>query len=69
MTSEEQTNLELLTLSSLAAAVAFIGEDALPEKLNPVIKPVMETLKRQPSQDIQKTAARALARVMRACIR
>ena len=68
MTAEEQNNLELLTMSSVAAAVAFIGQEALPDKLNPVIKPVMETLKRQPSQDIQKTAARALARILQACI-
>merc|ERR1712155_66732 len=64
---EEQTNLELLTLSSLAGAVAFIGHEALPDKLNPVIKPVMEALKRQSSEDIQKTTARSLARILRSC--
>ena len=67
VTFEEQTNLELLTLSSLAGAVAFIGHEALPDKLNPVIKPVMEALKRQSSEDIQKTAARSLARILRSC--
>ena len=65
---EEQTNLELLTLSSLAGAVAFIGHEALPDKLNPVIKPVMEALKRQSSEDIQKTAARSLVRILKSCI-
>ena len=65
---EEQTSLELLTLSSLAGAVAFIGHEALPEKLNPVIKPVMEALKKQSSEDIQGTAARSLARILKTCI-
>ena len=68
VTMEEQTSLELLTLSSLAGAVAFIGYEALPEKLNPVIKPVMEALKKQSSEDIQRTAARSLARILNSCI-
>ena len=68
VTVEEQTSLELLTLSSLAGAVAFIGHEALPEKLNPVIKPVMEALKKQSSEDIQRTAARSLARILKSCI-
>ena len=48
--------------------MAFIGQEALPDKLNPVIKPVMEALKRQSSEDIQKTAARSLARILNSCI-
>ena len=57
-----------LRCNSVAGAVAFIGQEALPDKLNPVIKPVMEALKRQSSEDIQKTAARSLARILNSCI-
>ena len=67
-TLEDHNNLQLLILSSLAGAVAFMGAEALPEKLNPVIKPLMEAVKKQSSEAIQRTAARSLVRVLNSCV-
>ena len=67
-TQEEQTSLDLLILSCLAGAVAFIGPEALPDKLNPVIKPLMEAVKKQSNEAIQQTAARSLVRVLNSCV-
>ena len=67
-TREELASLDLLILSILAAAVAFIGPQALPDKLNPVIKPLMESVKRQSNEAIQRTAAKSLVRVLDSCV-
>ena len=68
VTREELTNLDLLVLSILAGAAAYIGPEALPDKLNPVIKPLMESIKKQSNEAIQKTAARSLVRVINSCV-
>merc|ERR1719427_202861 len=68
VTIAEQTSLELVTMSSLAGALAFLGPSALPSKLNPVIKPLMEAVKKEANDEFQKVAARSLARVLNSCI-
>eukprot|EP00092_Neocalanus_flemingeri_P012300 GFUD01013258.1.p1 GENE.GFUD01013258.1~~GFUD01013258.1.p1 ORF type:complete len:1777 (+),score=633.99 GFUD01013258.1:47-5377(+) len=67
-TIAEQTSLELVTMSSLAGALAFLGPSALPTKLNPVIKPLMEAVKKEANDEFQKMAARSLSRVLNSCI-
>jgi len=67
-TISEQTSLELVTLASLAGALAFLGPSALPGKLNPVIKPLMEAVKKEANDEFQKLAARSLVRVLNSCI-
>merc|ERR1719427_2140684 len=68
VTIAEQTSLELVTMSSLAGALAFLGPSALPSKLNPEIKPLMEAVKKEANDEFQKIAARSLARVLNSCI-
>merc|ERR1712142_1026107 len=63
----EQSSLELVTLASLAGALAFLESSALPEKLNPVIKPLMEAMKKETNEEFQKLAARSLVKVLNSC--
>lgn len=57
-TSTEQSHLSIGTQSSLACAVSRLR--CLPEKLNPVVKPLMESIKREENEILQKLAASSL---------
>ena len=52
----EQATLAVTTLA--AAAGAAVALAALPDKLNPVIKPLMEAIKKERNSDLQALAAR-----------
>lgn len=57
-TSTEQSHLNVSTQSALACAVARLK--CLPEKLNPVVKPLMESIKREENEILQRMAAQSL---------
>lgn len=57
-TSTEQSHLNITTQSALACAVARLK--CLPEKLNPVVKPLMESIKREENEILQRMAAQSL---------
>lgn len=57
-TSVEQSQLSISTQSSLACAVSRLR--CLPEKLNPVVKPLMESIKREENEILQKMSAESL---------
>lgn len=61
-TSTEQTHLNLATQSILGAAVARVK--CLPDKLNPVVKPLMESIKKEENEILQKFSAENLAFLM-----
>lgn len=61
-TSTEQTLLNISTQSALACAVSRLK--CLPEKLNPVVKPLMESIKREENETLQKMAAVSLTYLM-----
>lgn len=61
-TSTEQTHLNIATQSVLACAVSRIR--CLPEKLNPVVKPLMESIKREDNEILQKMSAENLTYLM-----
>lgn len=61
-TSSEQSHLSLSTQSALACAVSRMK--CLPEKLNPVVKPLMEAIKREENEILQKMAAESLTCLM-----
>lgn len=62
ITSTEQSHLNISTQSALASAVARLK--CLPEKLNPVVKPLMESIKREENVILQKLAAESLTYLM-----
>ncbi|XP_055603145.1 TATA-binding protein-associated factor 172-like [Uranotaenia lowii] len=61
-TSLEQNNLHISTQASLAGAVVSLH--TLPEKLNPVVKPLMESIKREECELLQKLSAKYLAQLL-----
>ena len=65
---QEQDSTQLATLATLAGALAALGPEAFPAKLNPVLKPLMEAVKRETGEELQRMAACSLARVLEACI-
>ncbi|KAG5679831.1 hypothetical protein PVAND_009369 [Polypedilum vanderplanki] len=62
VTSTEQSHLTTSTQSTLASAVVRIK--CLPDKLNPVVKPLMESIKREENPILQKLAAESLTYLM-----
>lgn len=62
LTSTEQSHLNISTQSTLASAVARVK--CLPEKLNPVVKPLMESIKREENPILQKLSAESLTYLM-----
>ena len=63
--SSDQNALNLATQSALARAV--VGFGALPDKLNPVIKPLMDSVKMEENEQMQEASARTLARLLDLC--
>ncbi|CRK93000.1 CLUMA_CG006602, isoform A [Clunio marinus] len=61
-TSSEQTQLSMSTQSALACAATRLK--CLPEKLNPIVKPLMESIKREENEILQKMAADSLTCLM-----
>lgn len=65
-TSCDQMLLSISTQATLAGAVTMLK--CLPEKLNPVIKPLMESIKKEENEQLQSLAADHLARLMDLCV-
>ncbi|EYU37472.1 hypothetical protein ABFS82_01G048900 [Erythranthe guttata] len=61
-----QNNLHL-TVSALLAA-AFVWMSELPAKLNPIILPIMSSIKREQEEILQSKAAESLAELIHHCI-
>ncbi|KAH9632086.1 hypothetical protein HF086_015290 [Spodoptera exigua] len=55
----EQGSLNVSVQAALAGACANLH--LLPEKLNPVIRPLMESIKKEPSEELQQNSADTLA--------
>jgi len=66
-TMSQQASLGVITMASLAGALSCLGNRALPERLNPVIKPLMESIKKEVKEEFQLTAANSLAKVLDSC--
>nr|CAD7594395.1 unnamed protein product [Timema genevievae] len=63
-TSSNHLLLNISTQAALAGAVTMLR--ILPDKLNPVVKPLMESVKREDNEQLQELAAEHLARTARA---
>lgn len=64
--STEQASLNISVQAALAGACANL--QALPERLNPVVKPLMEAIKRETHEQLQQIAADNLAVVLSQCV-
>ncbi|XP_049535166.1 TATA-binding protein-associated factor 172 [Anopheles darlingi] len=61
-TALEQTTLHISTQSSVSGAVVSLR--CLPERLNPVVKPLMESIKREECELLQNLSARYLSELL-----
>ncbi len=62
-----KTRQDTQMLASLASAVIALG--ALPDKLNPIIRSVMNSIKFEENLDLQERSARAVAHLIEVCCR
>uniref|UniRef100_A0A2A4JRU2 TATA-binding protein-associated factor 172 n=1 Tax=Heliothis virescens TaxID=7102 RepID=A0A2A4JRU2_HELVI len=58
----EQGSLNVSVQAALAGACANLH--ILPEKLNPVVRPLMESIKKEPSEELQQNSAETLAALL-----
>ncbi|XP_055324394.1 TATA-binding protein-associated factor 172 [Sitodiplosis mosellana] len=61
-TNHEQNILNVSTLAILAGAT--VNMESIPDRLNPVVKPLMESIKRERCQIIQQLAAQYLVKLL-----
>ncbi|CAH1116110.1 unnamed protein product [Phaedon cochleariae] len=64
-TSGEQQTLNVSTLATLAGALVMFR--SLAEKLTPVVKPLMQSIRCESDEDLQRLAAEHLARLLDQC--
>lgn len=64
-TSSDQFMLSVSTLAALAGSAIMFK--CLPEKLNPVVKPLMESVKRENNEHLQALTATHMAQLMEQC--
>ena len=64
--NSDMISLSTTTMASLAGALVSLGH--LPAKLNPVIKPLMESIKKEPILQLQKLSAQKLVLFLDLCI-
>ncbi|XP_023219051.1 TATA-binding protein-associated factor 172-like, partial [Centruroides sculpturatus] len=65
-TSYDQTSLSTTVQASLAGSL--ITMQYLPEKLNPVIRPLMDSIKRESNEQLQKASATHLVMLLNICV-
>ncbi|CAG9763742.1 unnamed protein product [Ceutorhynchus assimilis] len=65
VTANEQRSLTISTKAALSGAMVMFK--ALPDKLNPVIKPLMDSIKYEPEENFQQITARHLAILLDQC--
>lgn len=62
----DQVSLNTMVQSWLATFLVLLGR--LPEKLNPVIRPLMESVRREESSLLQEESARSVVQLMSSCV-
>ncbi|GFQ73279.1 TATA-binding protein-associated factor 172 [Trichonephila clavata] len=66
LTSSDQAALSVMVQSSIASALVSLKH--LPEKLNPIIRPLMDSIKREENELLQKASAHHLVNLMELCL-
>ncbi|CAH0564280.1 unnamed protein product [Brassicogethes aeneus] len=64
-TSSDQLRLSICTLAALSGAVVMFK--CLPEKLTPMVKPLMDSVRRETDENLQKLTAKHLAFLLDQC--
>lgn len=64
--SRYQSNLSLMVLNALSSSL--VAWKILPEKFNPIVRPLMDSIKRESNEILQKSAAHHLGLLLELCI-
>ncbi|CAH1396143.1 unnamed protein product [Nezara viridula] len=65
-TLNEQNTYHIMTQAALAGAIVMLKE--LPEKLSPIVKPLMDSIKREENEELQELSAKHLALLVENCV-
>ncbi|KAL3274370.1 hypothetical protein HHI36_015768 [Cryptolaemus montrouzieri] len=63
--SKDQLALSISTLAAISGAIVMFN--ALPEKLTPVVKPLMESIRRETNENLQKLSSSHIAKLIDHC--
>ncbi|KAG8190202.1 hypothetical protein JTE90_011924 [Oedothorax gibbosus] len=66
LTSNELSSLTIIVQASLAGALVSLKY--LPEKLNPIIRPLMDSIKKEENEMLQQASAHHLVHLMETCL-
>ena len=68
-TDTQQQTLHVTTMSALAGAATMLHcLPVPPQPLNPIIKPLTESIKREEEEELQKLSAKNLAHLVDLCV-
>ncbi|XP_012284327.1 TATA-binding protein-associated factor 172 isoform X2 [Orussus abietinus] len=68
-TAAQQQSLNIMSMAALAGAATMLHcLPEAPQPLNPLVKPLMEAVKREEDEELQKLAARHLAHLVDLCV-
>lgn len=68
-TAAQQQSWNVMSMAALAGAATMLHcLPQAPQPLNPLVKPLMEAIKREENEELQKLAAKHLSRLIELCI-
>ncbi|XP_015182323.1 PREDICTED: TATA-binding protein-associated factor 172 isoform X1 [Polistes dominula] len=68
-TATQQQSLNIMSMAALAGAATMLHcLPETPQPLNPIVKPLMEAIKREENEELQKLAAKHLAHLVDLCV-
>lgn len=68
-TAAQQQSLNIMSMAALAGAATMLHcLPPSPQPLNPLVKPLMEAIKREENEELQKLAAKHLCHLMKLCV-
>lgn len=68
-TAAQQQSLNIMSMAALAGAATMLHcLPEAPQPLNPIVKPLMEAIKREENEELQKLAAKHLAHLVDLCV-
>ncbi|XP_046829454.1 TATA-binding protein-associated factor 172 [Vespa crabro] len=68
-TATQQQSLNIMSMAALAGAATMLHcLPEAPQPLNPIVKPLMEAIKREENEELQKLAAKHLAHLVDLCV-
>jgi len=68
-TASQQQSLHIMSMAALAGAATMLHcLPEVPQPLNPLVKPLMEAIKREENEELQRLAAKHLSHLVDLCV-